>query len=135
MLANEGRIDNMVLLSEDVIQLLSKPAVIGYDTILLDESIYSMGMKMYRRFEGTGKVNEFLISFSGQCYLCATFLSVVFRFMELRACFLFRRDSYLATLVSEVRWVRLTRRHGWGGVMSPTSLRCPVMETIRCIPH
>ena len=47
----------MVLLSKDAIQKLSTPAVIGFDTILLDESIYGMGMKLYRRFEGTSKVS------------------------------------------------------------------------------
>ena len=57
LLANDGRNGDMVLLSKSAIEKLSTPVVIGSDTILLDESIYSMGMKLYRRFEGTSKVS------------------------------------------------------------------------------
>ena len=57
LLANDGRNGDMELLSKSAIEKLSTPVVIGSDTILLDESIYSMGMKLYRRFEGTSKVS------------------------------------------------------------------------------
>ncbi len=60
-MASEGRIGDTALLSKGVIEALSTPAVIDFDTIILDESIFSMGMKMYRRFQGTDKVTLKLI--------------------------------------------------------------------------